>query len=749
MKPMKIRVQLLLMAMTILIPVVVAAGMALETIRSDGRQAALHALRETARATALIVDREVQGSLSALTALGSSPNLENRDFKAFYRQAAAFNQPNDTWIVLFDDKGASLVNTAIPYGAALPPPHPAIVKQVMQVLSSQKPRVTDLIVSPVTGMMVTAAGVPASAAGGRSFVVAQVFSVDYWKKKAFHANQPADWLVSAMDHNGSFISRNKNEDELLGKPARPKLVAAAAASSEGFLRHHSLEGTDTYAAFTHTQLTGWTIQVGAPFSSIEAAVTSAFWLAVAGIWTAVAMAALAVGVFGRRFIRALEGAGKSASALGRGQQPVVERSNIQEVNQLNEELLCAGRLLTAERKSREAAQYERGHLLINEKLARAVAEAQNEAKDEFLAMLGHELRNPLAAIAGATTLLERVGLDAPGAERCIGIISRQNHHLNHIVNDLLDVSRLRAGKIELENVPLDMADCVGKCVEALRTTERATGHKITVHASSAGFSGDAVRIEQILNNLLTNALKFSEPGGEVKVTVREEAGKAVVTVQDAGVGMAPELLSRVFEPFVQGPAPVNRLQSGLGIGLALVRQLVRLHGGDVKAASAGINQGSIFSFWVPATAAQRPVTSRRVAVMPQQRTLVYVEDNADARTTMAELLRMQGYEVIEVADGASVLPAVLAARPDVVLMDIGLPDIDGFEVARRLRAEPLTRSIALIALTGYGQFRDKQAAANAGFNAHLVKPATSFVIVQTIEEVLASDEFFPGEVFVA
>lgn len=272
-----------------------------------------------------------------------------------------------------------------------------------------------------------------------------------------------------------------------------------------------------------------------------------------------------------------------------------------------------------------------------------------------------------------------------------------------------------AGKIELEKKPLDMADCVGKCVEALRTTERAAGNKITLHASSAWFSGDAVRIDQILNNLLTNALKFSEPSGEVKVTVCEDAGKAVVTVQDAGTAIAPELLSRVFEPFVQGPAPAKRLQSGLGIGLSLVRQLVRLHAGDVKGASAGISQGSIFSFWVPAIAAQLLEKSSRVAAAPRQRKLVYVEDNADARTTMAELLRILGYEVIEVADGASTLPAVLATQPDGVLMDIGMPDIDGFEVARRLRADPLTRSIPLIALTGYGQLRDRQAAAGAGF----------------------------------
>ena len=741
---MKIRSQLLLMAAAILIPVILAAGLGLGTIREDGRRAALRGLSETARATALMVDREVQGSLSALKALGSSPNLETGNFKAFYEQAAAFNVRGETWTVLFDDKGVMLVHTGVPHGTILPPSRPASVEQTKNILTSQKPLITDLIVGVVTGTVLTAVNVPASAAGGRSFVLARVFAVDYWKKEAFQANRPADWITGVIDRKGIVIARSFMAHELVGKPARPGLVAAAAASHEGMIRHTTLEGVDSYNAYTHSALTGWTIGVAAPVSSIEAAANSAVWLAVAGMLAAVAVAALAVAAFGRRFIRAIEGASRSAMALGRGQQTVVEHTDIEEVNALNHALVGAGVLLDMERKSRQAAEADRERLLNNETLARETAQAQNVAKDQFLAMLGHELRNPLAAIVSATALLETIGLCKPGTEGCIAVINRQNRHLGHIVDDLLDVSRLMAGKIDLEKEPLDMADCVGKCVEALRTTERAAGHNITVLASSAWFSGDAVRMEQILSNLLTNALKFSKPGGEVKLTVCEDAGKAVVTVEDAGTGMAPELLLRVFDPFVQGPAPAKRLQSGLGIGLALVRQLVRLHGGEVNAASPGIDQGSIFSFWVPAIAARLPEKTSRVSEAPKHGTLVYVDDDADARTTTAELLRILGYEVIEVTDGASTPPAVLAAQPDAVILDIGLPDIDGYEVARQLRADPLTRSIPLIALTGYGQLRDKQAAVLAGFDAHLAKPATAHAIVKTIEEVLAHGEVFEG-----
>ena len=740
---MKIRTQLLLMAAAILIPVIVASGLALAKIREDGRQTALRGLSETARATALIVDREVQGSLSALKALGSSPNLESRDFKAFYSQAAAFYQPGDSWTVLFDDKGTEIVNTAVPYSAPLPP-FPVQAEMVAEVLSSQKPVTTDLQAGAVISKMVTTVNTPATAAGGRSFVVSQAFVLDYWKKKAIQQDLPADWITAVLDSRGLFIARSFRANELVGQPGIPGLPTLMRAPKEGMLRHLSLEGIDSYIAYTHSDLTGWMVSVSAPVSAINAAANHAVWTAVAGMLAAFAVAALAVAVFGRRFIRAIEGASRSAMALGRGQQPDVENSGIKEVNALNHELVGAGHLLEAERKFRHAAEGERERLLRNETQAREAAQAQNEAKDEFLAMLGHELRNPLAAIAGATALLERTGLGAPGAERCLGIISRQNHHLSHIVNDLLDVSRLMSGKIALEKEPLDMADCVRQCVEALRTTELAKGHPIIVQASRTGFSGDAVRIDQILNNLLTNALKFSGPGGEVKVTVGEVAGKAVVTVQDSGAGMTPELLARVFDPFVQGPAPANRLQSGLGIGLALVRQLVRLHGGDVEAASAGVGQGSTFSVWLPAIAidTQIPATHNPDKDASRQRKLVYVEDNADARAMMAELLRMLDYEVIEVADGESTLPAVLAAQPDAVIIDIGLPDIDGYEVARRLRANPLTRSIPLIALTGYGQLRDKQTAAQAGFNTHLAKPASSSAIVKAVEAVLGLNTWF-------
>jgi signal transduction histidine kinase len=745
---MRIRNQLVLMAAAVLVPMVLAAALAIDKIREGEREAALRGLRETARATALVVDRDVQGALSAMKALGNSRSLEMRDFAAFQMEAAAIDRKPDVWTVLLDANAWQIVNTRLPYdstGSTLPMSN--LPGSVKRVLSTRQPLVSDLFDGPQSKRLISMIYTPADAAGGNAFVLAQVFSVDFWAPK-LKKDMPADWIVAITDRTGRIMARSHMADEFVGKPARPELVAAASATNDGLIRIPTLEGIDSYAAFTHSSLTGWTIAVAAPSTSVVAAADQAVRVAMSGMLLAAAAAVIVAAAFGRNFIRAIEGAGKAAEALGRGETPVIDKSGVQEVNQLNKAIAHAGRLLEIERESRRSVETQREELLARETHAREAAQAQNEAaqaqneaaqaqneaKDQFLAMLGHELRNPLAAITGAVSLMER-GSGEPA--RSLDIIRRQSGHLAHIVNDLLDVSRLMAGKIMLERQPVDLALSASTCAEALANTERAAGYRITVQAVPVWVDGDPVRIEQILNNLLTNALKFSPSGSEVKLDVREDGGRAVVTVTDPGTGMQPELLAQVFEPFMQGPPPANRTQSGMGIGLALVKQLVGLHGGEVHAHSAGAGQGSSFEFWMPAISAPQEVAPPPALTIVSARKLVYVEDNDDARATMAELLRVFGYEVVEVSCGQDVLEAVAAAQPDAVLMDIGLPDMDGYEVARGLRADPRCSHVPLVALTGYGQLRDKEAAAHAGFNAHLIKPVDVQQMVRTLEGAIA------------
>jgi PAS domain S-box-containing protein len=355
--------------------------------------------------------------------------------------------------------------------------------------------------------------------------------------------------------------------------------------------------------------------------------------------------------------------------------------------------------------------------------ARAAAETANRAKDEFIAMLGHELRNPLSAIAGAVAVLQRVGRpdDQPAAS-ARDVIVRQTQHLARLMDDLLDVGRVMTGKIVLDRRPLDLLESARRVEATVRATGRAARHRLSVAGTPAWIDGDHTRIEQVITNLVTNALKYPPPDGAIGVSVGEDGHEAIVRVSDTGRGIGPELLPRIFDLFVQGEQAAERAQGGLGIGLTLVRRLVELHGGRVEAASAGAGTGSTFTVSFPRLPAPRPPAGdpRRRRV-PPQRTLV-VEDNDDAREMLRTLLQLDGHVVWEAANGIAGLAAALEHRPDVAVIDIGLPEMDGYEMARKLRASESLKHVKLIALTGYGQADDARRAHEAGFDLHVVKP---------------------------
>jgi PAS domain S-box-containing protein len=359
-----------------------------------------------------------------------------------------------------------------------------------------------------------------------------------------------------------------------------------------------------------------------------------------------------------------------------------------------------------------------------EQAARVEAETQSRAKDEFLAMLGHELRNPLGAIINAVTVLEQVSGVDEQAEQPRAIIARQAQHLTRLVNDLLDVSRVSSGKIQLDRSPVDLLQVAERCLGAFQQAGRTAQHAISVDGRPAWLDGDPVRLEQVIANLLDNAVKYTPPGGSIRVTVEPDGDTAVCRVADEGVGIAPELLPRVFDLFTQGHQTIDRAEGGLGLGLALVQRLVRLHGGQVGVTSEGPGRGSTFEVRLPGRRVPPPVAvppAPTVAV--GRRRVVLVEDNEDMREGLRVLLELDGHEVETAADGVRGLELILSVRPDVAFVDVGLPGLDGYAVARGVRAAPGGGSaIHLVALTGYGRSEDRQRALEAGFHAHLVKP---------------------------
>jgi signal transduction histidine kinase len=356
-------------------------------------------------------------------------------------------------------------------------------------------------------------------------------------------------------------------------------------------------------------------------------------------------------------------------------------------------------------------------------------EALQEAdrrKDEFLAMLAHELRNPLAPIRNGLQVLRLAGEDRALVERTWGLMDRQVHHLGRLVDDLLDVSRITRGKVELRLEPTDLGAVLAAAVETARPLIDAKRHHLTVTQPGrpVRVSADAMRLTQAIGNLLNNAAKYSEEGATIALSLAVEGTQAVVRVRDTGVGIPPEMLPHVFDLFTQIDRTLDRAQGGLGIGLTLVRSLVEMHDGTVEAASAGIGAGSEFTVRLPLLSGhEAPAGEVPPAPLAAGRRVLVVDDNHDAGDSLADLLELSGHEVRVARSGAQSLELAREFRPDVGLLDIGLPGMNGFELAARLRAEAFGQAMILVALTGYGQDEDRRRSREAGFDHHLTKPA--------------------------
>jgi len=370
--------------------------------------------------------------------------------------------------------------------------------------------------------------------------------------------------------------------------------------------------------------------------------------------------------------------------------------------------------------------------LLDAQSGRDRAEQENQAKDEFMAMLAHELRNPLSAISAAVQVLEASnGQDTP-ALRARSIIGRQVNHLARLVDDLLEVGRVVTGKIVLDRRVIDFADLVHRAVAVC--TERRSDQQLEIQAQPVWIEGDLVRMEQIVNNIVGNAVKYTPSGGTIRVCVGVEGADAVLRVEDNGYGIAPELLPRVFDLFVQGERTLDRAQGGLGIGLTLVRRLVHLHGGTVSAFSEGPGRGTVFTVRLPKAAVPQHVESSRHHECPNpfSRRVLIIEDNRDAREMFRIMLELSGHQVIEAEEGISGLELLKQCRPDIAVIDVGLPGLNGYEIARRFRAEPGADAVMLVALTGYGTPEARERSRQAGFDHHLIKPVNA----EMLEEIM-------------
>jgi signal transduction histidine kinase/ActR/RegA family two-component response regulator len=663
------------------------------------------------------VDAQMQGYLGTLRALAASESLERGDFKTFdaeARRVLASQAPEWRNIILLDTSGQQLLNLRYPSGATLSNEAQIDNPGFRQVLATQRPYVGNLNPGPVSRLPGIAVRMPVLQKDELRYVLEFIVEPSGLVKLMQAQKYHLSWVAALVDRNGRFIARQPAPPG--GDEASQEFRAAIQRTPEGWYPSKTLEGRPTYTDYQTSELTGWTVGLAIPREEVNSAAYRASVYMVLGTFVSM-LSALAFAYWLSRYIATpIAMLAAAARRIGREARPasliaVKNDPHVQEVFEVASALEDAATLL----QERE---------LLREREQRALL-AADKAKDEFLAMLGHELRNPLSSIVASAHVLR---LSKPGAAAALQaheVIDRQAQQMARLVEDLLDVSRLAMGKVTLHRERLDLAVLAERVLRTWQQTRRSRATRIQADLASVWIQGDRVRLEQILSNLLDNAEKFSSAEQRIYVRVGADTGQAVLQVRDEGQGIAADEIPNIFKLFVQGPQSFDRPQGGLGLGLTLVQRLAEMHGGEVGVFSRGRGQGALFTVRLPAVEPrerQPPVTEMVPTGSAQGRRILLVEDNEDGRRMMETMLALEGHVVRTAATGEAAVREALEWQPDIALIDIGLPDIDGHEVARRVRALPLENPPKLVAISGFGQPGDLHNAYEAGFDLHLTKP---------------------------
>ena len=714
-----LRQRLLLLFVTGLLPVSLLGAWGLWSAIDAQRLEVQRSTLELSRALAGTVESELEATLRELDALGRSRYLAAGDVRSFYDVALEEVAARPGWLsmILTDSKGTVLFRTSAPYGS----PGGRIIDpaSLQQVIRTNLPVIGG--VAPGQEMRPAfPARTPIFVGGELAYVLTAAVRPDRILEVLGKQQVPPGWVMAVFDGANRRVARSQEHQVRSPSPSLAALLGQGGDSGTGIT--HSLEDQEVQTGFTRIRDIGWTVAVGAPTSSTRAALGKSLAWYIAGAAASVLLClALALRI-ARRISADIADLRDQATTLGEGRPVTVRHSHVEEIEQMAVALQAASaRLSETTRSMRDA-------------LARATAAGQ--AKDEFLAVLGHELRNPLAPMLTSLHLMDRK-CDA-SSERERNIMRRQMAHLRRLVDDLLDVSRIARGKLEIRREPVNLLDVIDHGLEAVQPEVQKRGCRVLVDVPPAPVAvvGDESRLVQALTNLLANALGFAG-SGDVSLTLRVEGGVARMIVADQGVGMAPETQARVFESFFQAKQSIDRSAGGLGLGLAIVKTIVELHGGKVSAHSEGLGRGSTFEIALPTGTSVASASATTDEERPHRAgRILVVDDNLDALQTLAEVLRTAGHEVRAVVRPSEAMAAFSEYLPDVAILDIGLPEMDGYLLAAALRKSAPSWRGKLVALTGYGQEADKSRAADAGFAMHLTKPADPGELLRAVTSLL-------------
>ncbi len=692
-----LRSHLLLLVLGAALPLAVFGAVLVATAVRANRTEAQRRLLESARAQAATIDRQLGGTVRTLKAIAESSSMDRQTPSAFRDEALNIVRTQPAWFALLviRSDGRVALHTARPAGSSSQVADPESFDRLLRtgrpVVGNLRLGSADHLAFPVR--------VPVLRGGRLRWVLTALITPEALAG-IVEALSPTseEWTRTIVDGNGVIVARTRNPEAFVGRQVTASFFERTRNMAEGVYRDRTMEGAPVAVAFSRAPVTGWTSAIALPVGVLDAPLRRS--LALTGAFAALlGISAIAAYWLAGRLASAITSTTRAAEALASGEPLPLEPSSVTEVTRLRQALQRSAELIAAHGREREE------HVRRAEG-ARSEAETANRTKDAFLAMLGHELRNPLAPIVTALALLKQRRV---AWTREHDVIDRQVQHLTRLVSDLLDVSRIARGKIELRRELVTLDAVVHRAAEMTAPLFEQRKHRLEVDVpSGVVVSGDQVRLAQVFANLLSNAAAYTPPAGRIRLSATIERNEVAVSVSDNGQGIAPELLPRVFDLFVQGQRTIDRRDGGLGLGLAIARSLTALHGGRIEAASDGVGRGSTFTVRLPVAenaVVAPPAPPAFVGSVRPLRVLV-VDDNADAAEMLQHLLAAGGHEARTACDGPTALDLADRFRPEVMVLDIGLPAMDGYEVAERVQARLGARAPVLIAVSGYGQDED-------------------------------------------
>jgi signal transduction histidine kinase/ActR/RegA family two-component response regulator len=710
-------------ALASLLPIAILSSVLLISNARDRQERLYRGAEDTVSALLKAVEAELKGSIASLDALAASPRLARENFAELHDEALELLGRRPAWLnVVVSDATHQLMNARLPADMVLP--DIAAPDSVAETMLTRHAVIGNVTNDPQLNTPVFEVQIPYERAGKVRFVISAAIRPDSLLNLVDVEQLGERGVIVVLDREDMIVTRSLNHTTSVGHPPSQGLLGMLRATSgpRGRGITYTLEGVPAYTVFSRSPFCGWVAAMGIPKAAIDGPLHRSYLIFGSSLLLSLLLGLALALLVGRTIVRPMEELEEQAALVGRGEAPGMPKTRLPEVRRIAVALA--------------AAHADREALFQREREARLVAEHNSKAKDEFLAMLGHELRNPLAAISNASQVIERKQETLePTVATANSIIGRQSRHLARLTDDLLDAGRVILGKISMVKSKIDLAEAVDATLQNMKNTGRFNAHELITDLKPVWIYADPTRIDQIVSNLVTNAIKYTPSGGKISVTTSRDQQTAVLTVTDSGIGLEPALLPRVFELFVQGERALDRSQGGLGIGLTLVQRLAELHFGSASVQSEGTGRGATFMVHIPSVEAPVGPAPSAPVVTTTSRVVALVEDNADARASLQLLLEFDGHQVLAAGDGNEGVE-LFEKNPHIEIgfIDIGLPGMDGHAVARAVR-EMRGSSVRIVAMSGYGAENDISRGLQSGFDAYIVKPADPDEVAREIAKI--------------